>query len=203
MGGRSVKPCWDILDARRWEEGDDRSAAGADDAKPKKPEARREEAAAAGLAAGADTGAPTGAPRPLGRPPSLLLLPIEVEVAAGAPPAARLFTAAVGAPLGAPGSGTSSIEDDAPVGSQRGSAPTQMPISLWKLPSKLKVWRSAHTSALRGATRTPNSARLALSLSRLTSHTPLHYSLEIFVYTRRFSQYRSQYSCAFDGFVII
>ena len=180
MGGRSVKPCWDILDARRWEEGDDRSAAGADDAKPKKPEARREEEEAAGLGAGADTGAPTGAPRPLGRPPSLLLLPIEVEVAAGAPPAARLFTAAVGAPLGAPGSGTSSIEDDAPVGSQRGSAPTQMPISLWVLGNflpNIKVWRSAPPR--RGATRTPNSARLALSLSRLTSHTPLHYSLEI------------------------
>lgn len=166
MGGRSVKPCWDILDARRWEEGDDRSAAGADDAKPKKPEARREEEEAAGLGAGADTGAPTGAPRPLGRPPSLLLLPIEVEVAAGAPPAARLFTAAVGAPLGAPGSGTSSIEDDAPVGSQRGSAPTQMPISLWVLGNflpNIKVWRSAHTSALRGATRTPLAS---LSLSR-------------------------------------
>ena len=162
MGGRSVKPCCDIRDARRWEEGDDRSAAGADDAKPKKPEARREEEEAAGLGAGADTGAPTDAPRPLGRPPSLLLLPIEVEVAAGAPPAARLFTAAVGAPLGAPGSGTSSIEDDAPVGSQRGSA-TQMPISLWKLLSNIKVWRSAHTSALRGATRTPLAS---LSLSR-------------------------------------
>ena len=158
-----MKPCWDILDARRWEEGDDRSAAGADDAKPKKPEARREEEAAAGLGAGADTGAPTDAPRPLGRPPSLLLLPIEVEVAAGAPPAARLFTAAVGAPLGAPGSGTSSIEDDAPVGSQRGSAPTQMPISLWKTSAKHKSLRSAHTSALRGATRTPLAS---LSLSR-------------------------------------
>ena len=173
MGGRSVKPCWDILDARRWEEGDDRSAAGADDAKPKKPEARREEEAAAGLGAGADTGAPTDAPRPLS-PPSLLLLPIEVEVAAGAPPAARLFTAAVGAPLGAPGSGTSSIEDDAPVGSQRGSAPTQMPISLWVLGNflpNIKVWRSAHTSALRGATRTPNSARLALSLTSHVTHS--------------------------------
>ena len=168
MGGRSVKPCWDIRDARRWEEGDDRSAVGADDAKPKKPEARREEEAAAGLGAGADTGAPTGAPRPLGRPPSLLLLPIEVEVAAGAPPAARLFTAAVGAPLGAPGSGTSSIEDDAPVGSQRGSAPTQMPISLWKLPSKHK------SLALRTHLRAPRysySARLALSLT--SRHTLL------------------------------
>jgi len=161
MGGRSVKPCWDILDARRWEEGDDRSAAGADDAKPKKPEARREEEAAAGLGAGADTGAPTGAPRPLGRPP-----------------AARLFTAAVGAPLGAPGSGTSSIEDDAPVGSQRGSAPTQMPISLWKLPSKHK------SLALRTHLRAPrrysySQLRSPRSLSHLISHTPLHYSLEI------------------------
>ena len=178
MGGRSVKPCWDIRDARRWEEGDDRSAVGADDAKPKKPEARREEEAAAGLGAGADTGAPTGAPRPLGRPPSLLLLPIEVEVAAGAPPAARLFTAAVGAPLGAPGSGTSSIEDDAPVGSQRGSAPTQMPISLWKLPSKHK------SLALRTHLRAPrrysySQLRSPRSLSHVTSHTPLHYSLEI------------------------
>ena len=170
MGGRSVKPCWDIRDARRWEEGDDRSAAGADDAKPKKPEARREEEAAAGLGAGADTGAPTGAPRPLGRPPSLLLLPIEVEVAAGAPPAARLFTAAVGAPLGAPGSGTSSIEDDAPVGSQRGSAPTQMPISLWKLPSKLKVWRSAHTSAPAALLVLPTPLA-SLSLSRHVTHS--------------------------------
>ena len=183
MGGRSVKPCCDIRDARRWEEGDDRSAAGADDAKPKKPEARREEEAAAGLGAGADTGAPTGAPRPLGRPPSLLLLPIEVEVAAGAPPAARLFTAAVGAPLGAPGSGTSSIEDDAPVGSQRGSAPTQMPISLWKTSAKHKSL--ALRTHLRAPRRYSYSARLALSLT--SRHTPLYYSLEIFVYTRRFS----------------
>ena len=200
MGGRSVKPCWDIRDARRWEEGDDRSAVGADDAKPKKPEARREEEAAAGLGAGADTGAPTGAPRPLGRPPSLLLLPIEVEVAAGAPPAARLFTAAVGAPLGAPGSGTSSIEDDAPVGSQRGSAPTQMPISLWKLPSKHK------SLALRTHLRAPRRYRsiptplASLSLSRHVTHSAPLFTRNI---TRRFSQYRSQYSCAFDGFVII
>ena len=182
MGGRSVKPCCDIRDARRWEEGDDRSAAGADDAKPKKPEARREEEAAAGLGAGADTGAPTDAPRPLGRPPSLLLLPIEVEVAAGAPPAARLFTAAVGAPLGAPGSGTSSIEDDAPVGSQRGSA-TQMPISLWETSVKHKSL--ALRTHLRAPRRYSYSARLALSLT--SRHTPLYYSLEIFVYTRRFS----------------
>ena len=185
MGGRSVKPCWDILDARRWEEGDDRSAAGADDAKPKKPEARREEEEAAGLGAGADTGAPTDAPRPLGRPPSLLLLPIEVEVAAGAPPAARLFTAAVGAPLGAPGSGTSSIEDDAPVGSQRGSAPTQMPISLWKLPSKHK------SLALRTHLRAPrrysySQLRSPRSLS-LTSHVTHSAPLFTRNITRRFS----------------
>ena len=181
MGGRSVKPCCDIRDARRWEEGDDRSAAGADDAKPKKPEARREEAAA-GLGAGADTGAPTGAPRPLGRPPSLLLLPIEVEVAAGAPPAARLFTAAVGAPLGAPGSGTSSIEDDAPVGSQRGSSDANADFAL---ETSVKHKSLALRTHLRAPRRYSYSARLALSLT--SRHTPLYYSLEIFVYTRRFS----------------